>query len=64
MVNLETKCKDLERENAALNVRLAVMENGTKFFTQREQDLMARIKSLETQLNESHRAMLAQMSRS
>ncbi|KAJ3380935.1 hypothetical protein HDU84_005495 [Entophlyctis sp. JEL0112] len=33
-----------------------------KFFS--EQELMSRIKSLEMQLNESHRAMLAQMTRS
>ncbi|KAJ3393356.1 hypothetical protein HDU84_002151 [Entophlyctis sp. JEL0112] len=64
MVSLETKCKKLEQENTALHVRLAVMENSTKFFKQREQELAARIKSLETQLDESHRAMLTQTCRS
>ncbi|KAJ3114128.1 hypothetical protein HK100_001757 [Physocladia obscura] len=61
MVNLETKCKDLERENSVLQVKLAIMENGTKFFVQREKELLDRVHALESQLNESHRAMLNQM---
>ncbi|KAJ3140450.1 hypothetical protein HK100_009502 [Physocladia obscura] len=61
VVNLETKCKDLEQENSALQVKLAIMENGTKFFAQREKELVDRVHALESQLNESHRAMLNQM---
>ncbi|KAJ3127333.1 hypothetical protein HK100_009813, partial [Physocladia obscura] len=60
MVNLETKCKDFERENSALLVKLAIMENGTKFFAHRERELLDRVHALESQLNESHRAMLNQ----
>ncbi|KAJ3280914.1 hypothetical protein HDU79_011264, partial [Rhizoclosmatium sp. JEL0117] len=54
--SLETKCAALERENETLHMKLAVLENGSKFFAQREKELMDRVKNLESQLSESHRA--------
>ncbi|KAI9312309.1 hypothetical protein BDR26DRAFT_928144 [Obelidium mucronatum] len=60
--SLETKCTALERENENLQVKLAVLENGSRFFAQREQELLDRVRNLEAQLSESHRAMLRQMS--
>ncbi|KAJ3249035.1 hypothetical protein HDU78_008421 [Chytriomyces hyalinus] len=62
--HLEAKCSNLERENETLQLRCAVLENGSKCFSQREQDLLNRIKSLETQLGESHRVMLQQLASS
>ncbi|KAI8829613.1 hypothetical protein BJ741DRAFT_383103 [Chytriomyces cf. hyalinus JEL632] len=61
---LESRCLNLEQENEKLHLRCAILENGSKCFSQREQDLLDRIKSLETQLGESHRVMLQQLTSS
>ncbi|KAJ3392910.1 hypothetical protein HDU80_010790 [Chytriomyces hyalinus] len=61
---LESRCLNLEQENEKLHLRCAILENGSKCFSQREQDLLNRIKSLETQLGESHRVMLQQLTSS
>ncbi|KAI8618447.1 hypothetical protein BC830DRAFT_940065 [Chytriomyces sp. MP71] len=64
LIHLETKCSSLERENESLQMRLAVLENGSKLFSQREQELLNRVKALECQLGESHRVMLQQLGNS
>ncbi|KAJ3236737.1 hypothetical protein HDU81_010467 [Chytriomyces hyalinus] len=61
---LESRCLNLEQENEKLHLRCAILENGSKCFSQREQELLNRIKSLETQLGESHRVMLQQLTSS
>ncbi|TPX66507.1 hypothetical protein SpCBS45565_g04439 [Spizellomyces sp. 'palustris'] len=55
---LEHQVTNLEGDKSKLLMRVAVLENERSTFQQREQELSARIASLEKQLQESHRAML------
>ncbi|KAI8614894.1 hypothetical protein BC830DRAFT_1125332, partial [Chytriomyces sp. MP71] len=61
LFHLETKCSALESENESLEKRLAILKNGSNFFSQREQDLLDRVRALESQLGDSHRVMLQQL---
>ncbi|KAI9208029.1 uncharacterized protein BJ171DRAFT_492426 [Polychytrium aggregatum] len=56
--SLEKQSKDLERENAQLSIRLAVLESEKVGWIAKEAELMARIRQLEEQLAESHKALL------
>ncbi|KAJ3099524.1 hypothetical protein HDU97_002967 [Phlyctochytrium planicorne] len=60
---LEMEVASLEKDKAALQVRLAVLENEQASFAQREADLGSRILQLEAQLAESHRAMILSLQR-
>ncbi|KAI8844852.1 hypothetical protein BC829DRAFT_400168 [Chytridium lagenaria] len=60
---LESEVEVLEKDKSNLLVRLAVLENEQASFAQREADLNSRINQLESQLAESHRAMILSLGR-
>ncbi|KAJ3116464.1 hypothetical protein HK098_006584 [Nowakowskiella sp. JEL0407] len=56
--SLEHQVNDLVAEKSTLVLRLAVLENEKVGWNQREMEMGARIRMLEAQLAESHRAMM------
>ena len=56
---LEDQVRQLEMENTNLTMRLAVLQNEKTLWQTREQEFNNRIKILESQLSESHRAMIS-----
>lgn len=57
MENLEKQVKDLECENSRLTTRVAVLESEKGALASKEKSLEERIRVLETQLSEAHRAL-------
>jgi chromosome segregation ATPase len=55
---LEEQVAHLESEKSDLLVRVAVLENERSSWMNRERELVHRVLSLESQLGESHRALL------
>eukprot|EP00842_Homolaphlyctis_polyrhiza_P003192 jgi/Hompol1/3874/HPOL_006797-RA len=55
---LEVQVRHLETEKSDLHVRLAVLENERKSWVARERELSNRVLALESQLSESHRALM------
>ncbi|KAJ3104488.1 hypothetical protein HK100_004046, partial [Physocladia obscura] len=56
--SFKLKVDTLEKEKLSLTKRIAVLENNTMSFAQRENDLKRRIATLEHQLMESHRTLV------
>lgn len=57
MENLETQVKDLESDNSRLTTRVAVLESEKGALASKEKSLEERIRVLESQLSEAHRAL-------
>jgi predicted nucleic acid-binding Zn-ribbon protein len=54
---LESRVHELERHNAALSVKLAVVDNEKANWHAKQQEYINRISQLEDQLREAHRGM-------
>ncbi len=57
MENLEKQVKELTFENSRLTTRVAVLESEKGTLSLKEQSLEDRIRVLESQLSEAHRAL-------
>ncbi|KAL1922142.1 uncharacterized protein VTP21DRAFT_10784 [Calcarisporiella thermophila] len=61
MEELERRVADLEGENSKLQLKVAVLESEKGSLEQRDKDHTERVKKLEEQLSEAHRALTARI---
>lgn len=62
METLENRVSELEGENSRLNTRVAVLESEKSGLESKDKDLQDRIRKLEEQLAEAHKALTAKCS--